>query len=69
MPLLTADGYRLVVGADGPGEIEVEFRSTSSSGSVQVHAECEGGVPRFEVEQGDNGDGGTDASTEGADDR
>ncbi len=55
-----ADGWRMQVDERGPGRIEVEFRSATSDraedesedhgDSVDVRAECAGGVPRFRVD-------------------
>lgn len=43
-----SDGYRVEVGARGPGAVQVTFKGHERE--VQVRAECAGEVPRFSVE-------------------
>lgn len=47
-----SNGYRFEVEREGPGELEVTFKSATRE--VKVVARCSGGVPRFAVEADDD---------------
>ena len=45
------NGYRIEVDKRGPDEVRVEFEGQGDSdGRTEVRAECQGGVPVFDVE-------------------